>query len=374
MAKVKTSDHPAASPDNVLSLSEMRRRLMNSTPLNELREHATHLGLVKLQRERGEEEKDGKSAQLHNKRIMVGGLDVRYIEAGPADGKVILFVHGSGTADAMGWHKNMGFFAERGYRVLAPDLPGFGDTRGETGQKWTDKSHSEFIDNFLSSLNVSGKISMVGASAGGFTTIMYAASHPQKVDDIVTVGSYDPSVISTYMRPVPEILSHPRLMEYSVWVAARSNRIFHLGYKVYEFLNKGREDFNRVSDEKINQSQEQWKGMRRATFEYISEHRRQAKSYEQALQAIAASNVRVLLVHGGKDSLTFAESSRRTAELLKSTFVSFANSTHAPHRDNAREFNERVMKFLDERRQAQQEPEHEERDRWHPRLHWRRSA
>jgi soluble epoxide hydrolase/lipid-phosphate phosphatase len=50
-----------------------------------------------------------------------------YLEAGPRDGPLLVFVHGwPGLAST--WHYQFEHFAARGYRVVAPDMPGYGDS------------------------------------------------------------------------------------------------------------------------------------------------------------------------------------------------------------------------------------------------------
>jgi pimeloyl-ACP methyl ester carboxylesterase len=48
-----------------------------------------------------------------------------YLEAGPADGPLLIFVHGW-PALAATWRHQLTYFAARGYRVVAPDLRGYG--------------------------------------------------------------------------------------------------------------------------------------------------------------------------------------------------------------------------------------------------------
>ena len=46
-----------------------------------------------------------------------------YLEAGPEDGPLLVFVHGwPGLAST--WRYQLGYFAARGYRVVAPDMRG----------------------------------------------------------------------------------------------------------------------------------------------------------------------------------------------------------------------------------------------------------
>ncbi|MDR7126400.1 alpha/beta hydrolase [Pseudotabrizicola sp. 4114] len=57
----------------------------------------------------------------------VGAVDVFYREAGPADAPVILLLHGFPTASHM-FRDLIPLLADR-YRLIAPDLPGFGQTK-----------------------------------------------------------------------------------------------------------------------------------------------------------------------------------------------------------------------------------------------------
>lgn len=57
----------------------------------------------------------------------VGNVEVFYREAGPVDRPVLLLLHGFPTSSHM-FRDLMPMLADR-YRVIAPDLPGFGQTK-----------------------------------------------------------------------------------------------------------------------------------------------------------------------------------------------------------------------------------------------------
>src|SRR5690606_21586933 len=61
------------------------------------------------------------------KSRQVGEVDVFYREAGPADAPVILLLHGFPSASHM-FRDLIPILADR-YRLIAPDLPGFGQTK-----------------------------------------------------------------------------------------------------------------------------------------------------------------------------------------------------------------------------------------------------
>jgi alpha-beta hydrolase superfamily lysophospholipase len=62
-----------------------------------------------------------------NKRVDVDGLEVFYREAGPADAPVLLLLHGFPSSSHM-FRDLIPKLAGDTYRVIAPDLPGFGQS------------------------------------------------------------------------------------------------------------------------------------------------------------------------------------------------------------------------------------------------------
>ena len=62
---------------------------------------------------------------LHEEAMHVDGQTIGYLEAGPIDGPLIVFVHGWPEL-GRSWRKLLPVFAGLGFRVAAPDLRGFG--------------------------------------------------------------------------------------------------------------------------------------------------------------------------------------------------------------------------------------------------------
>ena len=60
------------------------------------------------------------------RRVEADGVTVFYLEAGPPNGPVILLLHGFPTSSFQ-YRELIPRLADR-YRVIAPDLPGFGFT------------------------------------------------------------------------------------------------------------------------------------------------------------------------------------------------------------------------------------------------------
>ncbi|KAK3163556.1 hypothetical protein QOZ80_1AG0005240 [Eleusine coracana subsp. coracana] len=64
---------------------------------------------------------------VRHRTVVVNGVRLHVAEAGPEDGAVVLFLHGFPDL-WYGWRHQMAALAARGYRAVAPDLRGYGDS------------------------------------------------------------------------------------------------------------------------------------------------------------------------------------------------------------------------------------------------------
>ena len=80
---------------------------------------------------------------------VAGGL--AYREAGPAEGPVALLLHGYPESSYM-WRDLMPALARAGWRALAPDLAGFGDSEPDPPGTW--ERHTQSIERFRSELGL----------------------------------------------------------------------------------------------------------------------------------------------------------------------------------------------------------------------------
>lgn len=101
--------------------------------------------------------------------ITVNGLRTRYLEGGPAEGEVILFVHDGawGASGDVTWDKVLPL-AAGDYRVIAPDMLGFG---GSAKMIAFDSSPFAFrmthLIALLDQLGITKPVHFIGSSFGG---------------------------------------------------------------------------------------------------------------------------------------------------------------------------------------------------------------
>ena len=110
----------------------------------------------------------------------VNGARIHHEVAG--EGEPLVLVH-AGIADSRMWEAQIPAFAER-YKVVRYDLRGFGKTEMVAGPF----SHHEDLRGLLDFLDVE-RTHLVGCSMGGGAVLDFALEYPERVGDLVLVGS-----------------------------------------------------------------------------------------------------------------------------------------------------------------------------------------
>lgn len=120
-------------------------------------------------------------------KIQTGDIVTNYQDAG--DGPPILLLHGSGPG-VSGWANWRGVLTELAdqYRLIAPDLAGFGYTEVPSDIQYTRERWLQQILNFLDALGLE-KVHVIGNSFGGSMALALAIHHPERVHKVVLMGS-----------------------------------------------------------------------------------------------------------------------------------------------------------------------------------------
>lgn len=115
----------------------------------------------------------------------VGEADVFYREAGPADAPVILLLHGFPTASHM-FRDLIPLLADR-YRLIAPDLPGFGQTKTPPrgAFDYTFDRLADVIEGFTEALFLD-RYALYIFDYGAPVGLRLAMRHPERVTAIIS--------------------------------------------------------------------------------------------------------------------------------------------------------------------------------------------
>ncbi|TPG66487.1 alpha/beta fold hydrolase [Hymenobacter nivis] len=122
---------------------------------------------------------------VYCRTIAVDGLDVFYREAGPADAPVLLLLHGFPSSSHQ-FRQLLPLLADR-YRVLAPDLPGFGFTTSPpaTAFAYTFAHLAEVVDHFTQALGLA-QYALYVFDYGAPVGLRLALAHPERVTALIT--------------------------------------------------------------------------------------------------------------------------------------------------------------------------------------------
>lgn len=114
---------------------------------------------------------------------IVQGLATRVLTAG--DGPAVIFLHGTGGSGKV-WFNQLRRF-EPEYRVIAPDLPGYGQTPLPSFIRSID-DYPDFVRALMDEAGLSRAV-LVGNSMGGRVALQVALDHPERVAGLVLVNS-----------------------------------------------------------------------------------------------------------------------------------------------------------------------------------------
>jgi pimeloyl-ACP methyl ester carboxylesterase len=128
--------------------------------------------------------RDESARRLRFQKIHVDAFDVFYREAGPAGAPVILLLHGFPSASHM-FRDLMPLLADK-YRMIAPDLPGFGQTFMPHGTfDYTFDHLADVIEHFTEALKLD-RYALYIFDYGAPVGLRLARAHPKRVSAIIT--------------------------------------------------------------------------------------------------------------------------------------------------------------------------------------------
>ncbi len=119
--------------------------------------------------------------------VDAGGITTHYHEIGTGDPVLLLHGSGPGVSAWANWRLNMPVLGEW-FRVLAPDLVGFGYTERPDEVYYSLDTWRDHVWAFMDALGI-WRASIVGNSLGGRIALAMAGQHPERVDRMVLMGA-----------------------------------------------------------------------------------------------------------------------------------------------------------------------------------------
>lgn len=131
-----------------------------------------------------------------------GELRLHYLDEGPADGAVVLLLHGQPAWSYLYRHM-IPPLVQAGFRVLAPDLIGFGRSDKPTRiEDYSYARHVAWMSDWLTQLDISG-ITVFLQDWGSLIGLRLVAAFPERFAGVVLANGGLPT------GPIPQTLTEP---------------------------------------------------------------------------------------------------------------------------------------------------------------------
>jgi 3-oxoadipate enol-lactonase len=253
-------------------------------------------------------------------------LSIHYLEINPGGSPTVLLLHGLG-ANGSSWALQFPALEQAGFRVLAPDTRGFGQS-SYPGGRLTISTLASDISALVENLQA-GPVHAVGISMGGVIALQLALDNPSLVDKLLLANSF----------------AHLRLLSPGVWIyfALRLLLVHTLGLPSQAKI-VARRIFPRPDQSEL----------RNMLYSQITQAN--PSGYRAAMRALARFNalphlheicIPTLVITGEMDTTVPAENQRVLSENLPfARHVFIQDAGHAVIVDQPDVFNRFMLDFL----------------------------
>lgn len=268
---------------------------------------------------------DSTADRLPRQRVSLHGRDLAYIDT-PGEGTPILLVHGMGS-NADTWADLPQRLSARGFRALAVDLPGHGESSRGPGD-YSLGSLASTLRDLLDHLGIE-RVHLVGHSLGGGVSLQFMYQFPNRVDLLVLESSGGLGVetfaaLRAASLPGSELVIkwaiNDKTLRGAAWLGERLDRV---GISPHVLSPRALETVSWLSEPD-----------RRSAF--LATLRSVVKPSGQAVSALDKLHLlegsRVLIVWGDKDPMIPMKHGHDAhAALEGSRLVIFPGAAHEPH-------------------------------------------
>lgn len=279
--------------------------------------------------------------EIGSRFFEVNGMSLHTAIAGPPEGKVILFLHGF-PEFSLGWSKQLTFFAEKGYRVVAPDQRGYNLSSKPKNVK------AYLIENLVADMAAliglisTKKIILVGHDWGGGVAWELAAHHPELIEKLVILNMPHLKVARESFKNYPQQLLRswyagffqiPFLPE---WIISLFN------FKLLEKSMVKSANKNTFSKQEMAQYKAAWRnpGALKAMINWY-------RAYKYSHPTLKRVSLPTLILWGKKDAFLLPELAEKSNLLCaRGKLIMIEDATHWLHHEKAAKVNQLILNFI----------------------------
>jgi 2-hydroxymuconate-semialdehyde hydrolase len=276
---------------------------------------------------------DFKSIQANQDFITLRGAEIHYVQKGSGE-RTIILVHGLGGG-AFTFRNNIDALADKGYKVYAIDLKGFGLSEKVIGSDYSHIEQAKILLDFMEKKGIE-KATVAGHSMGGRVALIAYDMKPQNFENIILIDSAglennSPAFYNSLVtQPIVDILY------YNIFVKEKNFR---------KFLSSAFFNSDFVSPEVIRLYLEPFK-IKNANKAFLSVLKsNSAYDIESVLKKI---DIPVFILWGRNDGWISLESAYRFNLLIKgSELAVIDNAGHVSMEEQPEAVNKKIIEFLD---------------------------
>ncbi|MGX1163663.1 pimeloyl-ACP methyl ester carboxylesterase [Arthrobacter sp. SLBN-100] len=283
---------------------------------------------------------------LEEKWAFAGSFRTRYFEGGRYDAPVLVLLHDGawGGSAPVTWGA-LAPLLTQDYRVIAPDLLGFGGTDKAV---FLSESPYDFrirhIFDLLKALDVKGPIHLMGNSFGGSLALRAAAQQSQSNAEIFQIRS----VVSVNGSGGPW-RTDLALSELGRWDGTKNDLS-----RIVSLLIDDGPHFAAQVDLRVAEAQKNghYRAVKAATIP-LPETLRVPRSDEEWPSALSNSTTPILLIGGSRDPLLKPEWMQKIKSAVPNCESSELDCKHAPNIDHVDELMAVITPFLSQQTNSQ---------------------
>jgi pimeloyl-ACP methyl ester carboxylesterase len=232
------------------------------------------------------------------------GLNMKYVEMGPAKGEAIIFLHGM-TDNSRGWSLIAPYFTDK-YHIYMLDQRGHGDTDKPDLRLFPTCLYANDLAAFMNLMGLK-KAHIVGHSLGSMIAQDFAVNYPEKVDKLVLESS----------APV-EFASLGRAV-YDAAVA------FGDQPPADDFMSEWYSNPNPVDEDFLKREMAESRAIPPRTWRAIAK----GASYSNLIPFMDELKAPTLILWGGQDSFFGAETQEALKKLIpQARFIAYEKNGH----------------------------------------------
>lgn len=271
-----------------------------------------------------------KENALHE-RTLFGRRHV-YVDVGR--GPVLVLIHGLGGS-LYDWRHVTGSLVRLGYRVIAPDLLGAGESEMPEEADYSLLAQARRVKGLLDELKID-KATLAGASMGGGVAMVFAVDWPERVEKLILIDSVCyPEQVPGYMR-LCRLPMAGELMQKTL----PTKQVVEWG------LKSCYKDESRLSSEEIEaycaelQSEERRAALVRTLRAMLS------TDHKEILAGMERFDRPTLIVWGTSDETVPVELGRRLAKQVPGARFVELDAGHLPNQERPEELVAKMREFL----------------------------